>query len=107
MDNEANWTSNNSPPKDWPSSGSVTFSDYGKVFLLVEIAINVIIAKQDWLDRNGILLPKLFWPTVRKNVLVIEKKLLYFEAEGREFAKFLRSLEQSIQAMKGQNNFWL
>ena len=33
MDNEANWTSNNSPPKDWPSSGSVTFSDYGKVFL--------------------------------------------------------------------------
>ena len=24
-------------------------------------------------DRNGILLPKLFWPTVRKNVQVIEK----------------------------------
>ena len=33
-----------------------------------------------------------------KNVLVIE-------AEGREFAKFLRSLEQFIQAVKGQNNF--
>ena len=28
-----------------------------------------------------------------------------FEAEGREFAKFLRSLEQFIQAVKGQNNF--
>ena len=28
-----------------------------------------------------------------KNVLVIEKKLLKFEAEDREFAKFLRSLE--------------
>ena len=34
MDNEANWTSNNSPPKDWPSSGSVTFSDYGKGFFV-------------------------------------------------------------------------
>ena len=41
-----------------------------------------------------------------KIILVIEKKLLKFEAEGREFAKFLRSLEQSIQTMKGQNNFW-
>ena len=29
-----------------------------------------------------------------KIVLVIKKKLLKFEAEGREFAKFLRSLEQ-------------
>ena len=41
-----------------------------------------------------------------KIVLVIEKKLLKFEAEGREFAKFLRSLEQFIQTVKGQNNFW-
>ena len=34
------------------------------------------------------------------------EKLLKFEAEGREFAKFLRSFEQSIQTVKGQNNFW-
>ena len=34
------------------------------------------------------------------------EKLLKFEAEGREFAKFLRSLEQLVQAMKGRNNFW-
>ena len=34
------------------------------------------------------------------------EKLLKFEAEGREFAKVLRSLEQFIQTMKGQNNFW-
>ena len=27
-------------------------------------------------------------------------------SEGREFAKFLRSLEQFIQTVKGQNNFW-
>ena len=35
------------------------------------------------------------------------EKLLIFEAEGQEFAKFLRSLEQSIQTVKGQNNFEL
>ena len=30
-----------------------------------------------------------------------------FKAEGGEFAKILRSLEQFIQTVKGQNNFWL
>ena len=54
-------------------------------------------------ERNGILLPKLFWSTVRKNCSSDQEKL---EAEGREFAKFLRSLEQFIQTVKGQNNFW-
>ena len=34
------------------------------------------------------------------------EKLLKFEAEGREFAKLLRSLEQFIQTVQGQNNFW-
>ena len=29
-----------------------------------------------------------------------------FETEGQEFAKILRSLEQFIQTVKGQNNFW-
>jgi hypothetical protein len=53
---------------------------------------------------NSILLPKLFWPTVRKNCSSDWEKLLKFEAEGQEFAKFLRSLEQFI--VKGQNNFW-
>ena len=52
-------------------------------------------------EKNGILLPKLFWPTVRKNCSTFE-----FEAEGREFSKFLRSLEQFIQTVKGQNNSW-
>ena len=56
--------------------------------------------------NNGILLPKLFWPTVRKIVLLTKKKLLKFEAEGQEFAKFLGSLKQFIQTVKGQNNFW-
>ena len=28
-------------------------------------------------------------------------------AEGREFSKNFKSLEQLIQTVKGQNNFWL
>ena len=46
---------------------------------------------------NGILLPKLFWPTVRKKYTSDREILLKFEAEGGEFAKFLRSLEQFKQ----------
>ena len=34
-----------------------------------------------------------------------QEKLFKFEAEGREVAKLLRSLEQFIQTVKGQNNF--
>ena len=34
----------------------------------------------------------------------LEKKIK-FKAEGREFAKILRSLEQFIQTMNGQYNF--
>ena len=51
------------------------------------------------------MLPKLFWPTVRTKCSSDWEKILKFEAEGREFAKFLRSLEQFIQTLKGQNNF--
>ena len=45
---------------------------------------------------NGILLPKLFWPTVRKNCSSDWEKKLKLEAEGWEFAKFLRSLPRTI-----------
>ena len=55
---------------------------------------------------NGILLSKLFSPTVRKNCSSLREKFLKFVAEGREFAKILRSLEQFIQTVKGQNNVW-
>ena len=54
----------------------------------------------------GILLPRLFIYNVRKNCSIYREKLLKFEAEGREFAKILRSLEQFIQTVKGQNNLW-
>ena len=43
---------------------------------------------------------------MRKNCSSDPGKLLKFKADGQEFAKFLRSLEQFIQAVKGQNNFW-
>ena len=41
-----------------------------------------------------------------KNCTTDREKLLKFQAESWEFAKFLRLLEQFIQAVKGQNNFW-
>ena len=43
---------------------------------------------------------------MRKNCPSDSEKLLILDAEGREFAKFLGSLEQFIQTVKGQNNFW-
>ena len=43
---------------------------------------------------------------MRKKCSSDREKLLKFEAEGREFVNFLRSLEQFIQTVKGQNNFW-
>ena len=49
----------------------------------------------------GILLPKLYWPTVRKNWSTDREKIFKYEAGGREFAKFLRSLEKFIQTVKG------
>ena len=58
------------------------------------------------LSYIGILLPKLFWPTVRKNCSSDGEQLLKFEAEGQEFAKKLKSREQFIQTMKSKNNFW-
>ena len=42
---------------------------------------------------------------MRKNCSSDREKLLKFEAEGREFSKFLRSLEQFNRTVKGQNNF--
>ena len=40
-------------------------------------------------------------PTSRKNCSSDHEKHLKFEAAGQEFAKFLRSLEQFIQTVKG------
>ena len=76
-----------------------------------ELPSYVVRVKGSWekikqVEKNGILLPKLPWPTVRKKCCSDWEKLLKYEAEDREFAKILRSLEQFIQTVKGQNNFW-
>ena len=42
---------------------------------------------------------------MRKNGSSDREKVLKFEAEGREFPKILRSLEQFIRTVKGQNYF--
>ena len=42
---------------------------------------------------------------MRKKNSSDREKVFKFEAEGQEFAKFLRSLEQFIQTVKSQNNF--
>ena len=43
---------------------------------------------------------------MRKNCYSDRERLLKFKAAGREFSKILRSLEQFVQTVKGQNNFW-
>jgi hypothetical protein len=45
-----------------------------------------------------------FFSTVRKKCSRDWKKLLKFEAEGREFKKMLSSLKQFIQTVEGQND---
>ena len=44
------------------------------------------------MSRNGILLPILFRPTVRKNYSSDQEKLLKFKSEGKEFENFLRTI---------------
>ena len=54
---------------------------------------------------NGILLSKLFWPTVRKNCPSDRDIFLRYETEDRKFARFLKSIELFIQTVTGQNNY--
>ena len=65
-----------------------------------------------WKNKNVIknyqwyFVTKIVLTYCEKNCSSDGEKLLKFEAEGQEFQKFLRSLEQFIQTVKGQNNFW-
>ena len=56
--------------------------------------------------KNWYFVTKIVLTYLRKNCSSDREKLWKFEAEGREFAKILRSLDQFIQTVKGQNNFW-
>ena len=59
-------------------------------------------------NRDGILFPKLFRSSVRKICSSNREQLLKMEAEGQEFAIFLRSLEQFIYFIHQniQNSNW-
>ena len=78
-----------------------SLQQYGHKRKLLTLLGGIFMKKMYILMKNGILLPKLFWPTVTKNCSSDWEKCLKFEAEGREFAKILRSLEQFVWTVKG------
>ena len=63
-----------------------------------------------WVDilseRNGILLPKLFWPTVRKNCSSDRENILQFDVEGREFAKKFEITKIIYSRSEQSEQFW-
>ena len=52
-----------------------------------------------------ILFQKLFWPTMKKKRSIDQEKIFKYEAEGREFANLLKSLELFIRTVKCLNNY--
>ena len=62
-------------------------------YILQSLSWGLTSRKLQW---NGILLPKLFWPTVRKKCSSDRENFLKFEAEGWEISKCLRSPEKFI-----------
>ena len=56
-------------------------------------------------DKNGILLPKLFWSTVRKNCSTDQEKVLKFKAEGREFEIFFEIIRTINSSSERSENF--
>ena len=57
-------------------------------------------------SKNWYFVTKIVLTYCEKNWSSDREKCLKYEAEGQEFAKVLRSLEQFVQTVKGQNNFW-
>ena len=53
-----------------------------------------------YLTKNGILLQKLYIPTVRKHCSSDREKLLKFKAEGREFLNQQGDLEKAKDYIK-------
>ena len=63
-------------------------------------------SKHEYFCKKWYFVTKIVLTHCEKKFSGDREKLLKFEAEGQEFANFLRSLEQFIQTVKGQNNFW-
>ena len=80
-----------------PSVNTKTILDYGL------FQIMFCLSKVFWI---WYFVTKIFLTYCEKKCFGDREKLLKFEAERQEFAKVLRSLEQFIQTVKGQNNFW-
>ena len=74
---------------------------------ITKIAFGFVASVASWLRRKMVFCYQNCSDfTVRKNCSTDRENLLKFEGEGQEFAKVLRSPEEFIQAVKGQNNFW-
>ena len=79
----------------------VTFRNYESHNLgATKVTRNFIMEWKKWYSVSKIVLTY-----CEKKKSSDQEKLLKFEAEGREFAKILRSLEQFIQTVKGKYNF--
>ena len=70
-----------------------------KMFIMYLLTKNLIMS-QSWYFVN-----KIFLIYCEKICSSDREKLLKFQAEGQEFSKIQRSLEQFYQTVKGQNNF--
>ena len=58
------------------------------------------------MEFHDILLPKFFLPTVRKNCSTDRENRENSRLKAKNLQKKLRSLEQFIKTVKGQNIFW-
>ena len=84
---------------------SCGYSSYTHYTHTAEMKIQVkILILHTFFLKNGILFPKLFLRTVRKNCFSDWKKRLVFEDEGWEFAKILT--RTYFLTVKSQNLFW-
>ena len=68
----------------------ITFRYLDFLFLILKVLYGVTIPISNRIvrNRNGILLPKLFWPTVRKNVPAIENKFWNSRLKAENLQKF-------------------
>ena len=92
-----------SKKKHWTNSCILSF--------YFEIKENCLSSSKDdttftavYVARKGILLPKLFQPFVKKIVLVVEKNFWNSSLKAENLQNSLRSREQFIPSVKGQNN---
>ena len=58
------------------------------------------------LQKKWYFFTKIVLTYCEKNCSSDQEKLWKFKAEGQEFTKILKSLEQFTLTVKGQNNFW-